>query len=87
VKRRPRFQSKDFAQNSGKRGLLVEVRNNNVEKALRILKKKLQEDGLFNELRNREFHQTRGERKRKEKAAGKRRANKALQKRMLEQGY
>ena len=34
-------------------GISVEVRNNNVEKALRVLKKKLQEDGLFNELRDR----------------------------------
>ena len=31
----------------------VEVSNNNVEKALRVLKKKLQEDGMFNELRKR----------------------------------
>ena len=30
----------------------VEVRNNNVDKALRILKKKLQQDGFFNELRD-----------------------------------
>ncbi len=85
--KRNRFkaQSKDF--NSDKPGMFVEVRNNNVEKALRILKKKLQEDGLFNELRNREFFMSRGERRRKDQAAGKRRAKKALQKRMLEQGY
>ena len=60
------------------KGLYVEVRNNNVEKALRVLKKKIQEDGIFNELRNREFHQTKGE---------KRRTQRALQKRMDEQGY
>ena len=41
--------------------MLVEVRNNNVEKAMRILKKKLQEDGLFNELRKREYAMTKGE--------------------------
>ena len=29
----------------------VEVRNNNVDGALRVLKKKLQQDGLFNEMR------------------------------------
>ena len=34
----------------------VEVRNNNVDKALRILKKKLQQDGFFNELREREYY-------------------------------
>ena len=36
----------------------VEVRNNNVDKALKILKKKLQQDGFFNDLREREFHMT-----------------------------
>ena len=35
----------------------VEVRNNNVEKALRVLKKKLQKDGLFRELRLRQFYE------------------------------
>jgi small subunit ribosomal protein S21 len=69
------------------KGLYVEVRNNNVEKALRVLKKKIQEDGIFNELRNREFHQTKGEKRRKSQAAGKRRTQRALQKRMDEQGY
>ena len=35
----------------------VEVRNNNVDKAIRILKKKLTEEGMFNELREREFYE------------------------------
>ena len=65
----------------------VEVRNNNVDKALRILKKKLQEDGLFNELRKREFAMSRGERSRKDKAASKRRTLRKLQKRLEEKGY
>ena len=34
----------------------IEVRNNNVDKAMRILKKKLTEEGFFNELREREFY-------------------------------
>ena len=68
-------------------GISVEVRNNNVEKALRVLKKKLQEDGLFNELRDREYFMSRGERRRKERAAGKRRQEKAIKKRMEEHGY
>ena len=33
--------------------ITVEVRGNNVEKALRVLKKKLQKDGLMKELRER----------------------------------
>ena len=43
----------------------VEVRNNNVDKAIRILKKKLTEEGMFNELREREFYETKGQKKRK----------------------
>ena len=39
------------------KGLRVDVRNNNVEKALRVLKKKLQKDGLFRELRMRQFYE------------------------------
>ena len=69
------------------RGLFVEVRNNNVDKALRILKKKLQEDGLFQDLREREYHMTRGEKRRRDAASGKRRQEKNLQKRMEELGY
>ena len=65
----------------------VEVRNNNVDKAMRILKKKLTEDGFFNELREREYYVSRGEKRRHERAAAKRRQKKSLEKRMLEQGY
>ena len=35
----------------------VTVRDNNVEKALRVLKKKLQKDGLFRELRMMQFYE------------------------------
>ena len=65
----------------------VDVRNNNVDKAVRVLKKKLQEDGLFNELRKREFFQSRGEKKRRASAAGKRRAQKETKKRLEEFGF
>ena len=49
--------------------MLVEVRNNNVDQAIRVLKKKLQQDGIFNELRDREFYMSRSEKRRKAKAA------------------
>jgi len=65
----------------------VEVRNNNVDKAMRILKKKLTEDGFFNELREREFYMSRGEKRRHERAASIRRQKRSLEKRMEEQGY
>jgi len=65
----------------------VEVRNNNVDKAMRILKKKLQDDGFFNELRKREFYMTRSEKRRLAKAAGKRRVQKENEKRLEEFGF
>ena len=51
----------------------VEVRNGNVDQAIRVLKKKLQQDGLFNELREREYYTSRSEKRRRSKAAAIRR--------------
>ena len=65
----------------------VDVRKNNVDQALRILKKKLQQDGLFNELREREHFVSKGEKRRRAKAAGKRRYQKEQQKRREELGF
>ena len=53
--------------------MIVEVRNDNVDQAIRVLKKKLQQDGLFNELREREFFTSRSEKRRRSKAAAIRR--------------
>ena len=65
----------------------IEVRNNNIEQAIRVLKKKLQNEGFFNELRKREFYESKGEKERRKRSAGKRRAYKALEKRQQEQGF
>ena len=65
----------------------VDVRKNNVDQALRILKKKLQMDGLFNELRGREHFVSRGEKRRRAKAAGRRRVLKDQKKRREELGF
>jgi small subunit ribosomal protein S21 len=65
----------------------VVVHNNDVAKALRTLKKKLQNEGVFNELRERVAFQTRGERRRLEKAAGRRRYLRNKQKLKETRGY
>ena len=65
----------------------VEVRNGNVDKALRVLKKKLLKDGFFQELRERQFYESKGTKKRKAKAAATRRYKRKMQKRFEEQGY
>jgi ribosomal protein S21 len=67
-------------RHSGPKGLGVEVRGNDVAKALRKLKKKLADDGMFQELRQREFFESKGTKRRKEKLAAIRRYKKNSQK-------
>ena len=69
------------------RGTIVEVRNNNMDRAISILKKKLQDDGFFNELRKREHYITKSEKRRLAKSAGKRRVQKENEKRLEEFGF
>jgi len=64
----------------------VDVRNNNVDQALRVLKKKLLLDGLFNELREREHFVSKGEKRKRSKAAGISRLKKEEKKRREELG-
>ena len=51
----------------------IEVRNNNVEKALRVLKKKLKKENIFQEMKDRQYYQkpseVRGETKKQRKIA------------------
>jgi small subunit ribosomal protein S21 len=49
------------------------VRNNDVNKALRILKKKLLEEGVMKEARENAFFRSKGEKKRLAEKAGKKR--------------
>ena len=61
--------------------------NNDITKALRTLKKKMQNEGIFNELRERTGFKSRGEKRRLEKAAGRRRYLKKQQKLKDARGY
>ncbi len=63
-----------------KSGMKVEVRNNDVNGALRVLKKRMQAEGIFNEVRERAHFKTKGEKKRLAKAAGRRRWLKKIEK-------
>jgi small subunit ribosomal protein S21 len=62
------------------RGLKVEVRNNDVGFALRKFKKKIQEDGIMQELRGREYFEKPSIKRKKAKAAGRARWLKKLAK-------
>ena len=57
-------------------GITVEVRNNNVEKALRVLKKKLIKSGQMKELKERQYYQKPSFKKREKKKEGIRRYKK-----------
>ena len=61
------------------------VRGDDLNGAMRVLKKRMQEEGIFNALRDRVGHKTRGEKKRLQRAAGRRRWLKKVDK-LKEQG-
>lgn len=60
----------------------VLVRDNNVEQALRFLKKKLQREGVFREMRLREHFEKPSEKRAREKAEGIRRVRKLARKKL-----
>jgi len=57
-------------------GSYVEVRNNNVDQAMRKLKKKLNNDGVFQELRDRKHFVSNTEKRLRAEAAGRARMKK-----------
>lgn len=59
-----------------KKGFTVEVKGNNITKAWRKLKRLLQDEGLTQELRERQFYEKPSTKKRRAKALAKRRAEK-----------
>lgn len=68
-------------------GLAVEVRNGDVNKALRIFKKKVQEAGIIQEVRERQQYVKPSEKRRRAKQAGRKRWLKQVEKHKQEHGY
>jgi small subunit ribosomal protein S21 len=64
----------------------VLVRDNNVDQALRVLKKKMQREGVFREMKLRGHYEKPSEKKAREKAEAVRRARKLIRKRMQREG-
>ncbi|MCD2172758.1 30S ribosomal protein S21 [Rhizobium sp. C4] len=64
----------------------VIVRDNNVEQALRVLKKKMQREGVFREMRARRSYEKPSERRVREAAEAIRRHNKLKKKRLQREG-
>ncbi len=63
------------------------VRDNNVDQALRALKKKMQREGIFREMKLRKSYEKPSERKAREKAEAVRRARKMERKRLEREGF
>ena len=93
-KHRPRLKTgahpprRQVAAKRGVRTIVqVIVRDNNVDQALKALKKKMQREGLFREMKLRRSYEKPSERKAREKAEAVRRARKLARKRMEREGF
>jgi small subunit ribosomal protein S21 len=64
----------------------IVVRDNNVEQALRALKKKMQREGLFREMKARQAFEKPSEKKARQRAEAVRRARKLARKRAQREG-
>ena len=82
--RRPR---KKYNEERQLQGLKVEVRNDDMNKALRILKKRMQNEGVFNEMRERTSFRKKSEKRRLAQSAGRRRWLKRVEKMKEVRGY
>lgn len=65
----------------------VNVRDNNIEQALRALKKKMQREGLFREMKLRQNHEKPAAKRAREKAEAIRRVRKMDRKRRERDGF
>ena len=68
-------------------GVEVHVRDNDVDQALRALKKKMQREGIFREMKMRRSYEKPSEKRAREKAEAVRRARKLERKRMEREGF
>jgi small subunit ribosomal protein S21 len=64
----------------------VLVRDNNVEQAMRVLKKKMQREGVFREMRARRAYEKPSEKRVREKSEAVRRTRKAARKQAQREG-
>ncbi|GBD43530.1 30S ribosomal protein S21 [bacterium HR40] len=77
-----RFLRPDVSSRGGRAIIEVAVRDNNIDQALRALKKKMQREGLYREMRMRRFYEKPSERRAREQAEAIRRYRKLMKKRM-----
>src|ERR1700749_684116 len=66
--------------------LQVLVRDNNIDQALRVLKKKMQREGIFREMKQRKAYEKPSERRVRENSEAIRRARKLARKKLQREG-
>jgi small subunit ribosomal protein S21 len=82
----PGARSFHSANNWGRTRLLVQVRDNNVDQALKALKKKMQREGIFREMKLRNYFEKPSEKRVREQAEALRRARKLARKKAQREG-
>jgi small subunit ribosomal protein S21 len=65
----------------------VVVRDNNVDQALRVLKKKMQREGIYREMKLRRHYEKPSVKRAREQAEAVRRFRKLMRKRLEREGY
>jgi small subunit ribosomal protein S21 len=78
-----KFKSRET---QGNHRLLVQVRDNNVDQALKALKKKMQREGIFREMKLRNYYEKPSEKRVREQAEAVRRARKLARKKAQREG-
>jgi small subunit ribosomal protein S21 len=66
--------------------LLITVRDNNIDQALKALKRKMQREGIFREMRRRSFYEKPSEKRARSKAEAIRRLRKLQRKQLQREG-
>ncbi len=75
-----------FGKDGERKVVQVVVRENNIDQALKALKKKMQREGIFREMKLRAFYEKPSQRRKREKAEAVRRARKLLRKKLQREG-
>jgi small subunit ribosomal protein S21 len=68
-------------------GIRVEIRNGNLEQAMRVLKKKVQKEGIIKDYRAKSVYEKPSERKRRKKKEGIANYKKKMKKLLATRGY
>jgi small subunit ribosomal protein S21 len=84
--RLPRLRPTWRSNSDGAITVQVIVRDNNVDQALRVLKRKMQREGVFREMKRRRSYEKPSEKKAREKSDAVRRARKLARKQAIREG-